>query len=70
MPPFAGSRGPLFVVLAAALWGTSGTAQAFAPEAAGPLSVGVVRIGLGGAAMLLFATLSGDWAKGTGAPTS
>jgi DME family drug/metabolite transporter len=48
------------------LWGTSGTAQAFAPEAAGPLSVGAVRIGIGGAAMLLFAALSGGWAKGSG----
>ncbi|HKH11324.1 MAG TPA: EamA family transporter [Rubrobacter sp.] len=64
MPSGARSKGPLFVVLAAALWGTSGTAQAFAPEAAGPLSVGIVRIGVGGAAMLVFATLSGAWAKG------
>ena len=62
-----GSNGPLFVVLAAVLWGTSGTAQAFAPEAATPLSVGVVRVGIGGAAMLLYATLSGAWAKGSGA---
>lgn len=49
VPRFARSRVPLFVALAAALWGTSGTGQAFAPEAADPLSVGV-------AAMLLFAT--------------
>lgn len=66
MPRFRRSSGPLFVVLAAALWGTSGTAQAFAPGAADPLSVGVVRIGIGGAAMLAFATLSGSWAKGRG----
>ena len=68
MPPAKRSNGPLLVVLAAVLWGTSGTAQAFAPEAAGPLSVGVVRIGVGGAAMLLFATLSGGRATGLNAP--
>jgi DME family drug/metabolite transporter len=67
MPRLGTSNGPLLVVLAAALWGTSGTAQAFAPEAAGPLSVGAVRIGIGGAAMLLFAALSGGWRKGLGA---
>ncbi len=67
MPRAAASKGPLFVVLAAILWGTSGTAQAFAPEAAGPLSVGVVKIGIGGAAMLLFAAVSGKLAKGSGA---
>jgi drug/metabolite transporter, DME family len=67
MPAGKRSNGPLFVVLAAALWGTSGTAQAFAPQAADPVSVGVVRIGLGGAAMLLFAALSGGLAKGSAA---
>ncbi|MDQ3375783.1 MAG: DMT family transporter [Actinomycetota bacterium] len=66
MQPGPRSNGPLFVVLAAILWGTGGTAQALAPEAAGPLSVGVVKIGIGGAAMLLFAALSGGWAKGSG----
>ena len=57
------SNGHLFVILAAVLWGTGGTAQALAPGAADPLSVGVVKIGIGGAAMLLFAAPSGGWAK-------
>ena len=63
-----GKSGPLFVMLAALLWGTGGTAQEFAPEAASPLSVGVLKIGIGGAAMLLFAALSKDLAKGSGGP--
>ena len=52
-----GSRypGPLLVLIAAVLWGTTGTAQAFAPEGAGPLSVGAVRIAVGGVALLVFA---------------
>jgi DME family drug/metabolite transporter len=61
------SNGHLFVILAAVLWGTGGTAQALAPGAADPLSVGVVKIGIGGTALLAFAVLSGGWAKGTSA---
>ena len=67
MSKAARSHGPLFVVLAAILWGTGGTAQALAPGAAEPLSVGVVKIGIGGVAMLLFATLTGGWTKASGA---
>jgi DME family drug/metabolite transporter len=52
--------GSLFVLAAAVLWGTTGTAQAFAPESAGPLSVGAVRIAAGGLAMLAFAALRGE----------
>jgi DME family drug/metabolite transporter len=54
------SEGSLFVLAAAVLWGTTGTAQAFAPESAGPLSVGAVRIAAGGIAMLGFAVLRGE----------
>jgi drug/metabolite transporter, DME family len=54
------STGSLFVLAAAVLWGTTGTAQAFAPESAGPLSVGAVRIAAGGIAMLGFAALRGE----------
>lgn len=67
MPKAAGSHGSLFVILAAILWGTGGTAQALAPGAAGPFSVGVVKIGIGGAAMLLFAALTGGWTEAPGA---
>jgi DME family drug/metabolite transporter len=65
--PDVRSNGHLFVILAAVLWGTGGTAQALAPGAADPLSVGVVKIGIGGTAMLLFAALSGGWSKGASA---
>jgi DME family drug/metabolite transporter len=52
--------GHLFVLVAAVLWGTTGTAQAFAPDGAGPLSVGAVRIAVGGLALLAFAVVRGD----------
>ena len=51
---------PLLVLVAAVLWGTTGTAQAFAPEGAGPLSVGAVRIAVGGVALLAFAAARGE----------
>lgn len=47
------------MVAAAALWGTTGTAQALAPPEAHPVSVGAVRIALGGAALVVFAVMSG-----------
>lgn len=49
----------LIVLLAAILWGTTGTAQSFAPSEAFPLSVGSVRLVVGGVALLLWV-----WKKG------
>lgn len=46
-------RGFLFVLAAAVLWGTTGTAQALAPSGAQPLAVGALRLVIGGAALLL-----------------
>ncbi|MFN2746659.1 MULTISPECIES: DMT family transporter [Bacillus] len=45
----------LFVLLAAVLWGTTGTTQAFAPKEAAPLVFGAVRMAVGGLTLLLFA---------------
>jgi DME family drug/metabolite transporter len=47
------------VIAAAALWGTTGTAQSFAPDGATPLAVGAVRIALGGSVLVAFAALTG-----------
>lgn len=52
--------GSLFIVVAAALWGTTGTAQAFAPEGASPAAVGAVRIAVGGLALIAVAALKGE----------
>lgn len=51
--------GSLLVLAAAVLWGTTGTAQALAPEGAHPVSVGALRLVLGGLALLLFALARG-----------
>ena len=56
----------LLVLAAAVLWGTTGTAQALAPDSADPAAVGGVRNLIGGAALLVLALLRG----GLGRPGS
>lgn len=45
--------GVWFVLMAAMLWGTTGTSQAFAPAGFDPMVIGTLRLALGGVAMLL-----------------
>lgn len=47
--------GPWFVLGAALLWGTTGTAQAFAPAGYDPKVIGALRLLIGGFALLLLA---------------
>lgn len=51
--------GQWYVIAAAMLWGTTGTAQAFAPVGATSAAVGTVRLVIGGLALALFA-----WQRG------
>jgi DME family drug/metabolite transporter len=44
-------RGALFVLLAAVLWGTTGTSQALAPPQCSPQSIGALRLLIGGIAL-------------------
>jgi DME family drug/metabolite transporter len=53
------SRGYWFVLIAACLWGTNGTAQALAPQGAEPVIIGTLRIALGGLVLLTYAALRG-----------
>ena len=55
--------GPYLVLLAAVLWGTSGTAQALGPAGATPLLIAIVRVGLGGAVLLICAAAMGEFAR-------
>ncbi|HEY8495949.1 MAG TPA: EamA family transporter [Limnochordales bacterium] len=64
----AGQGGHWLVLLAAVLWGTTGTAQALAPAGAQPAAVGAVRLAIGGAALLILALgrgrlRLGDWRR-------
>jgi DME family drug/metabolite transporter len=51
--------GQVYVLLAAVLWGTTGTAQALAPAGASSLAVGAARLAIGGGVLLLWA-----WGRG------
>lgn len=56
----AESQGILLIVVAAVLWGTTGTSQALAPSGAHPLTVGALRLAIGGGALLLLALFRGQ----------
>ena len=47
------------VVVAAMMWGTTGTARALAPTDASPVAVGAVRIAIGGVVLVVLALLRG-----------
>lgn len=58
------SRGALFVLMGAMLWGTTGTSQALAPAGATPLTVGALRLAIGGGALMIAALLRRSFVKG------
>lgn len=49
-----------FILAAAILWGTTGTAQAFAPNGASPSAIGTMRLVVGGGALMAFAFVRGE----------
>ncbi|MBV5341149.1 MAG: EamA family transporter [Deltaproteobacteria bacterium] len=50
----------MLILLAAVLWGTTGTSQALAPPGAHPLTIGALRLAVGGGALLLLALFRGQ----------
>ena len=60
--------GVWFVLMAATLWGTTGTAQAFAPVGFDPMVIGTLRLAIGGGAMLLLVLLQGGVSQLRGWP--
>jgi DME family drug/metabolite transporter len=62
--PARDDRAALLVLLAAVLWGTTGTAQALLPGTPDPLGVGAVRIAIGAGALLLIAHAGGGFTHG------
>jgi len=51
--------GPLLIALATVLWGTTGTTQELAPDAATPLTVGALRLLVAAATLLAIAAATG-----------
>ena len=60
-PRFSGAW---FVLLAATLWGTTGTAQTFVPTGTSPLAVGTMRMVIGGALLAGLMLARGGWRQG------
>ena len=52
--------GPLLILSATVLWGTTGTAQQLAPDGATPLSIGSLRVLVAAAALMAVAGLTGN----------
>lgn len=59
-------RGIILILSAALLWGTTGTSQALAPAGASPLSIGAMRLLIGGGALLALATSRGHFRNRAG----
>lgn len=57
----------LAIIAAAALWGTTGTLQAFLPEARDPLAVGALRLAVGALSLLALAAARTDSRNAFGA---
>lgn len=51
---------PFLILFAAILWGTTGTSQALAPEAAHPVAIGATRLAVGGLFLLLILSILGQ----------
>jgi drug/metabolite transporter, DME family len=58
------NKGLVYVLAAAVLWGTTGTAQAFAPAGASSLAIGAMRLAIGGTALLLVALVRRSFQRG------
>lgn len=54
-------KGSFLILLAAVLWGTTGTAQALAPEAAHPIAIGATRLAVGGIFLIVIVLLKGKF---------
>ncbi len=54
-------NGPIFILIAAILWGTTGSSQSFAPKNASPYAIGALRMIIGGTALLVMAIFNGSF---------
>ncbi|MGP4040776.1 DMT family transporter [Gracilibacillus sp. D59] len=51
----------ILILIAAVLWGTTGTAQSFAPSSAHPVAIGAIRLAIGGIALLVLVVIQGKF---------
>lgn len=62
------TAGVWLILMAAVLWGTTGTSQALAPAGASPMTLGALRLAAGGVALLAVALARGGLRGGEGWP--
>jgi DME family drug/metabolite transporter len=55
--------GPVLIVLAAVLWGTTGTTQELAPDAASPLTIGALRLLVAAFVLVAIAAATGQFRR-------
>lgn len=53
--------GKLLVLMAAVLWGTTGSAQMFAPKSSNPIVIGAIRMAIGGIVLFSIAIIKGSF---------
>lgn len=58
------ASGAWYILFAAMLWGTTGTAQGLAPAGATPLTVGTIRLAIGGVSLLVLAIFRKQFSSG------
>lgn len=56
---YSSIKAQFFVLMAAILWGTTGSAQALAPSSATPIVIGALRLAIGGIALFILAAMKG-----------
>ena len=61
--PLSRQNGIFFVLAAAMLWGTTGTAQAFAPLGYDPKVIGAMRLFVGGAALFAWSAWQQEFGR-------
>lgn len=54
-----GRLAPFLILLAAVLWGTTGTTQALAPQSAHPIAIGATRLAVGGLFLVCMVLVTG-----------
>lgn len=56
-----GKASPILIIMAAILWGTTGTTQALAPETAAPIAIGTTRLAVGSIFLVLLVLIIGKF---------
>lgn len=54
-------KAQFLIIIAAMIWGTTGSIQAIGPKGLNPIVLGALRVGIGGTAMIIYAIFKGEF---------